>query len=284
MLSTIRRGEPVPIPDWLSGRLACPHCRLPLEALPDVWRCPACALALPSPADRSMDLRGAFEPDEDWRIRQRHMERDYGQLLDDGDHAARGFENDYGAIASILRECEGRILDVGGGIGVTRHWLADDREYVLLEPSDIWQDARWQQWAGRFPCLARQPLHLRAFAEALPFSSGTFDAVLHLWTLNHVADAPRSIREGLRVLRPGGRLVAVLEEARPTWGDAWRASAGRSAAGRMAAVAAAAARRASPLQPDHAPVDERLLTRAAGVRVRLRQWAGPYLAIVVESA
>ena len=70
------------------------------------------------------------------------MERDYAALLDDGDHAAEGFENDYRDIAELLRGYRGRVLDIGGGNGIARHWLTPETEYVLLEPSPMWEDPR----------------------------------------------------------------------------------------------------------------------------------------------
>lgn len=272
------------IPGWLSASLACPRCGVPLGNGLAAGRCPGCLLAFPSPAATSIDLRGDRDPDSGWCARQQHMEREYDTLLDDGDHAARAFENDYRTIAGILRECTGRILDVGGGIGVTREWLPADDDYVLLEPSDLWRDRRWLAWSGRFPSLTRPVVHVRAFGEALPFSSGTFDVVLHLWTLNHMADPTTAVREALRVLRVGGRLVAVLEEARPGWRDVTAAS-GDSVIGRARAAAQRFAAMARPLelQPDHIAVNETLLTRAAGARLVSRRWTGPYLTVVLES-
>lgn len=44
-------------------------------------------------------------------------------------------------------------------------------------------------------------------AEALPFPSTTFDLILSHEVLEHVADDRVSIREMIRVLQPGGRLV-----------------------------------------------------------------------------
>ena len=48
---------------------------------------------------------------------------------------------------------------------------------------------------------------LCAAAEHLPFPTGAFDLVLSHEVLEHVQDGRRSIREIVRVLRPGGRLV-----------------------------------------------------------------------------
>ncbi|HVC23079.1 MAG TPA: methyltransferase domain-containing protein [Candidatus Dormibacteraeota bacterium] len=45
--------------------------------------------------------------------------------------------------------------------------------------------------------------------QDLPFPDGTFDAAVAAWMLYHVADRDLAISELARVLRPGGRLVAI---------------------------------------------------------------------------
>ncbi len=45
--------------------------------------------------------------------------------------------------------------------------------------------------------------------QALPFGDGEFDLVLAAWMLYHVPDVELALDEIERVLRPGGRLVAV---------------------------------------------------------------------------
>lgn len=46
-------------------------------------------------------------------------------------------------------------------------------------------------------------------AQELPFADGEFDLVVAAWVLFHYADLDRGLVEIERVLRPGGRLVAV---------------------------------------------------------------------------
>jgi SAM-dependent methyltransferase len=43
----------------------------------------------------------------------------------------------------------------------------------------------------------------------LPFAAGEFDCAVAAWMLYHVSDVDRALGELARVLRPGGRLVAV---------------------------------------------------------------------------
>jgi SAM-dependent methyltransferase len=45
--------------------------------------------------------------------------------------------------------------------------------------------------------------------QDLPFGDGEFDAAVAAWMLYHVPDLERGLAELARVLRPGGRLVAV---------------------------------------------------------------------------
>ena len=51
-------------------------------------------------------------------------------------------------------------------------------------------------------------------AESLPFASGSFDRVLIGFSTRNLTDLTAGLREMVRVLRPGGRLV-ILETGRP---------------------------------------------------------------------
>jgi SAM-dependent methyltransferase len=99
---------------------------------------------------------------------------------------------------------QGTILDAGCGGGGMPLSLAEDATLVVgIDPAERFQDAGVR--------LARERgLHNLVFALAdgmfLPFADGTFDLVLSHAVIEHVADAPRYLRECARVLAPGGHV------------------------------------------------------------------------------
>lgn len=61
--------------------------------------------------------------------------------------------------------------------------------------------------------LARGVEAIVGDVQELPFPDGSFDCAVAAWMLYHVPDVDRGIAELARVLRPGGRLVAVANGA-----------------------------------------------------------------------
>jgi len=122
---------------------------------------------------------------------------------------------------AAVREVEpGRVLEVGGGPGELAARISDELacDVVLL---DI---------APRMVELARaRGVDARVGdVQRLPFADESFDCAVAAWMLFHVPDVERGLAELARVLRPGGRLVAVtnaehhLAELRALAGpDAW---------------------------------------------------------------
>jgi SAM-dependent methyltransferase len=97
-----------------------------------------------------------------------------------------------------------RVLDVGCGEGqVARLAVAGGATGVAgIDPT-------WNQLV-----VARQraggPAYARADADALPFESGAFDAVVACLVFEHIREVDGAIAEVARVLRPGGRFCFFL--------------------------------------------------------------------------
>jgi SAM-dependent methyltransferase len=105
------------------------------------------------------------------------------------------------ALSAIAEAAPQRVLEVGAGTGAfaerVRRELGADVTAVDLSPHMVE--------------LARErgvPASV-ADVQELPFADGTFDCAAALWVLHHVPDLDRDLGELARVLRPGGRLVAV---------------------------------------------------------------------------
>jgi SAM-dependent methyltransferase len=101
-----------------------------------------------------------------------------------------------------------RVLDVGGGAGVHARWLGQAGHVVeLVDPVP--------RHVGAAAAIAADGLAVTAQlgdARALPGVDGTFDVVLMLGPLYHLTERSDRLgawREALRVVRPGGLVVAA---------------------------------------------------------------------------
>lgn len=104
------------------------------------------------------------------------------------------------------------VLDVGSGVG---HWgqlllawvLAPDATVVGVEREGAWvEEARVR---ARRAGLADRAGYRQGLAEALPFDDASFDMVTCQTLLIHVADPAAVLGEMLRVVKPGGLVVAA---------------------------------------------------------------------------
>jgi SAM-dependent methyltransferase len=277
-------------PEWLREALACPSCGAAVADDEDDLVCSACPARYPQHDPRVIDLMPADWQERDrtrWSGRQQEMTEAYAELARDRDHSLLAWQSDYGPLAEFLAPCAGRVLDVGGGSGIARHWLPEGSDYVSLEPSRAWLEQPWSTLSDTFPCLAQPPRTVRGVAERLPFVEGCFDAALMIWSLNHVSDPNRALGETARAIRPRGRLVLVLDDVPPSVGDVIR---GRYPSGRRSERAVLVLRRllsplgAWPIQPDHLPLRERALLRRARrlLELRRRVWVGAYLVLELD--
>jgi ubiquinone/menaquinone biosynthesis C-methylase UbiE len=103
-------------------------------------------------------------------------------------------------LASLLKlPAKGLLLDAGGGTGrVSVHFGPLVRKVVVSDLS--------------FPMLSQARskgglIPVQAHAERLPFANNLFDRIVVVDALHHFCDQGQAIRELIRVLTPGGRMV-----------------------------------------------------------------------------
>lgn len=119
--------------------------------------------------------------------------------------------DEWRAIRAFIGNRGGAALDIGAGRGIASYALAKDGYRVMaLEP-----DSSDLVGAGAIRRLAEQaalPISIcEQYSESLPFPDASFDIVFARAVLHHARDIGLACQEIFRVLKPGGRLVAVRE-------------------------------------------------------------------------
>jgi SAM-dependent methyltransferase len=119
--------------------------------------------------------------------------------------------SEWDEVRKLLGSTRGQALDVGAGRGIASYALAREGFSVTaLEP-----DGSRLVGAGAIRSLAEEtalPITVvQEFSEHLPFDDGQFDIAFARAVLHHTSNLHTACREFFRVLKPGGRLVAVRE-------------------------------------------------------------------------
>jgi SAM-dependent methyltransferase len=118
---------------------------------------------------------------------------------------ATGVDARVPAVEAVKAAAPRRLIEVGCGWGELAAWLAEETgaEVVAVDLSPRMVDlARARGVDARVGDVQR-----------LEFADGSFDVAVAAWMLYHVPERDVAIRELARVLRPGGRLVAVTNSA-----------------------------------------------------------------------
>lgn len=101
---------------------------------------------------------------------------------------------------------EGDVLEIGSGSGAMAAEILAAHPGVSLTATDVdpAMVARAARRLGPFGARGRAQV---ADATALPFADASFGAALSFLMLHHIPRRDDAVRELVRVLRPGGRLV-----------------------------------------------------------------------------
>jgi SAM-dependent methyltransferase len=165
---------------------------------------------LTQPIDEAAFVRAQYESEHNLRARK-------SAYVDAEGDDPREF-----AFDAIAEAEPRRVLEVGGGEGELAERIRDE---LGAEVIGIDQSERMVEIQRRKGIDARV-----GNVQELPFADGEFDVVVAAWMLYHVPDLDRGLGEIVRVLKPGGRLVAVtnaIDHLQELWDLAGRATSMR---------------------------------------------------------
>jgi demethylmenaquinone methyltransferase/2-methoxy-6-polyprenyl-1,4-benzoquinol methylase len=102
-----------------------------------------------------------------------------------------------------------RVLDLAAGTGTSSLPFAQAGAFVVPCDFSLGMLAVGRKRLPELPFVAGDALHL-------PFADASFDAVTISFGIRNVVDYRAGLKEMLRVVRPGGRLV-ICEFSHPVW-------------------------------------------------------------------
>lgn len=110
-------------------------------------------------------------------------------------------------IAGFNKYANKKVLEVGCGIGTDLSQFA--KHGAIVTGTDLTSSAV-ELAKKRFKFFGLKGDFRVADTEALPFKDGEFDLVYAFGVLHHTPDTEKAIAEIFRVLKPGGKIFAML--------------------------------------------------------------------------
>jgi SAM-dependent methyltransferase len=144
---------------------------------------------LTQPIDEAAFVRAQYESEHNLRARKA------AYINAEGDDPR---EFAFTAVAEVTPR---KVLEVGGGEGELAERIRDElgTEVLGIDQSERMVEIQLSKGIDARVGDVRE----------LPFADGEFDVVVAAWMLYHVPDLDRALGEIARVLKPGGRFVAV---------------------------------------------------------------------------
>jgi len=129
--------------------------------------------------------------------------------------ARAGRQNNEWAVSKLAVQPRDAVLEIGFGPGVAIQRLAEMATQGFIagvDPSDVMVGQA--QKRNRKALMTGRVELKRSSVSSLPYEDGIFDKVLSVNNVMMWPQPERDLKEVLRVLKPGGKVVLVLQ---PRW-------------------------------------------------------------------
>jgi SAM-dependent methyltransferase len=188
-----------------------------------------------------------------------------------------------GAVMLLLPKPPARILECGCGAGWLSYMLAKSGYDVVGQDVSA-QAIELARSNPMFHTLQKPPVFISSDFEGLPFE-GEFDAAVFFDSLHHSIDMPLAIRQVLRVLKPGGLMIASepgVGHARTAaeFSRTWDVTDKDAPPKLILKLGREAGFSAGQVYPHAELLGRRIYDRRPGRWSRLRQLIGPWLHII----
>ena len=109
--------------------------------------------------------------------------------------------------------CEGKILEIGSGIGnISQYFIEEGREITLSDIRDNYCEILSNKFSkgNRGPEVLNIDLVAEDFEQRYQHLLGTFDTVFALNVIEHIYDEARALRNIRQLLRVGGSVIVLV--------------------------------------------------------------------------
>jgi ubiquinone/menaquinone biosynthesis C-methylase UbiE/uncharacterized protein YbaR (Trm112 family) len=177
--------------------LVCPLCKVPLEDNPTEWICPECNSTFFSRDGIFIFFNEEILKNDPLLKEEIGCQDSYLQAASKNNLLMPYLEShNLRELAAMIETIEGRVLDIGCGVGNLGGMLTNEIWGVDISKSLL--------------CKAKDKLCyiFQASGYYLPFADNTFNIVFLHGVLHHVEDPKAIIKEARRVIKPGGMIIS----------------------------------------------------------------------------
>lgn len=107
--------------------------------------------------------------------------------------------------------CDGKILEIGSGIGnISEYFVRDKKNIHLTDIRDNYLDFLKNSFENRVERIEKMDVVVDSFESDFKDDLGTYDAVFALNVVEHIEDDHKAISNIYKLLKPTGKIIILV--------------------------------------------------------------------------